>query len=393
MAKASSQLQKAEENIQFYLAGFSPFTRFFYLSLILIVFIAIAILPFCYVNVITRTEGIIRPAQERTIIRSLISGTVAGVYCKDGIQVQKGDTLVVFRNESFASRHKQLQNLMLKCRNMIHDLNLLTHANLIQDTNLVQQLQTSLYQSQYLSYTDQLNEKTILTQKLRRDMNVYTPLVKEKVIAPNEYADIHFQFAQAVSVFQSQISRQISQWETDLALQKKQLIDYEMEIQNLQESMQPYVLVAPVTGTILMQDPLYVGASVIAAAEICAISPEQNLIVECWLPPANMVTISMNQPITYSLPELRNQMRTKLDGRVTDIAQDYTLINNKPMFRIKCSLKQTKIQLKNGFTYQLGKGVLLETRFFLARKNCWQLLYQQLYDWFNPAAFAKSDAV
>lgn len=390
MAKTFSQWQEAEENIQFYLAGFSPRTRFFYLSLILIVFIAIAILPFCYVNVITRTEGIIRPAQERTIIRSLISGTVAAVYCKDGMQVKKGDTLIILRNEAFNGRNKQLQNLLLKCRDKIHDLNLLTRENLIQDTTLLQQLQTSLYQSQYLFYTDQLNEKNIVTKKLRKDLNVYTPLVKEKVISLNEYADINFQFAQAVSVFQSKISQQISQWETDLELQKKQLIDYETEIQNLQESLQPFILVAPVTGTVLMQDPLYVGSSVISAAEVCAISPDQNLIVECWLPPTNIVTLYLNQPITYSVPELRNQMRTKLEGRVTDIAQDYTLINNKPMFRIKCSLRQTKIQLQNGFTYQLGKGVLLETRFFLARKSCWQLIYQQLYDWFNPAAFSKS---
>lgn len=392
MIDTGSDFQKVDSNIQFYLAGFSPFTRFFYLSLIFLVLLAIAMLPFCYVNVITRTEGIIRPEQERVVIKSLVSATVAAVYGTDGKQVQKGDTLFVFRNETYTARIVHIQYLIQQCTKMIHDLNLLTRADLMNDSALVTPLETSLYQSQYRYYADQLQEKNLLTRKLQKDLHLYSPLAKDKVIAPNEYADISFQFAQAVSVFQLQMSRQISQWETELSIQKKQLTEYETELKNLQESLQPYVLLAPVSGTILMQDPIYAGTAVMLATELCSISPEQNLIVECWLPPSHIITLYPNQSVTYTLPELRNQMQTTLTGNITDIAKDYTLMNNKPVFRVKCSLAKTNIQLQNGFMYPLKKGLLLETRFYLARKNCWQLLYQQLYDWFNPATLAKSTA-
>jgi multidrug resistance efflux pump len=390
MIEQEGNFTPTEKSIEVYLASFSPFTRIFYLSLILIVLVGVAMLPFCYVNVITRTEGIIRPFQERTVVRSLMSATIQSVCCKDGSPVKKGDTLIVFQQLNYVGQKNYLTQKIENSTKLIHDLTLLTQPGLWQDSTITDRLQTSIYRSQYLHFYDQLQEKNILSKKLQKDMRLYDPLVRDKVIAPNEFADIRFQLLQASAVFQSQISRQISQWETELIEQQKQLADFQTEKRNLFVNAQSYIIKAPITGTVLMQEPLYAGSSVLPSGELLSISPEKDLIVECWMPPADMVTIYCGQTITYSIPEIRNQMSTRLQGTVISIAEDYTLINNKPMFKIRCSLDQTKVQLQNGFSYFLGRGLLLETRFILARKSYWELMYQQLYDWFNPATLTKS---
>jgi len=390
MSVQDQDFVSAEKSIQFYLAGFSPFTRIFYLSLMLIVLFGLAMLPFCYVNVITRTEGIIRPFQERTVVRSLLSATIQSVHCKDGGLVKKGDTLIVFQQLNYTAQKKYISQKIENCTKLIHDLHLLTQQGLLQDSTISNRLQTSVYRAQYLHFYDQLQEKNILSKKLQKDIHLYDPLVRDKVIAPNEFADIRFQLLQASAVFQSQISRQISQWETELIEQQKQLIEFQTEKRNLVVNAQSYIIKAPISGTVLMQEPLYAGGSVLPSGELLSISPEQDLIVECWMSPTDMVTIYHGQTITYSIPEIRNQMSTRLAGTVISIAEDYTLVNNKPMFKIRCSLDQKKVQLQNGFSYFLGRGLLLETRFILARKSYWELMYQQLYDWFNPATLTKS---
>lgn len=390
MIGQESEFIRAEKSIEVYLAGFPPFTRIFYLSLILIVLIGVAMLPFCYVNVITRTEGIIRPFQERTVVRSLMSATIQSVQCKDGSIVKRGDTLIVFQQLNYAGQQKYITQKIENCNELIHDLSLLTQSGLWQDSSIIDRLQTSVYRSQYLHFYDQLQEKNILSKKLQKDIHLYDPLVRDKVIAPNEFADIRFQLLQASAVFQSQISRQISQWETELIEQQKQLVEFQTEKRNLLVNAQSYIIKAPITGTVLMQEPLYAGGSVLPSGELLSISPEQDLIVECWMAPADMVTIYHGQIITYSIPEIRNQMSTRLEGTVISIAEDYTLVNNKPMFRVRCSLDQKKVKLQNGFSYSLGRGLLLETRFILARKSYWELMYQQLYDWFNPSTLTKS---
>ncbi|MBL0883913.1 MAG: HlyD family efflux transporter periplasmic adaptor subunit [Chitinophagaceae bacterium] len=390
MDKEKGQIVEANNSIQYYLAEFSPNAKFFYLSLIMIVLFGLAMLPFCYVNVIARTEGIIRPSQERTVVHSLMSAIIQSVHCKDGALVQKGDTLIVFQQLNYTVQKKYISQKIENCTKLIHDLNLLTQQGLWQDSTISNHLQTSVYRAQYLHFYDQLQEKNILSKKLQKDIYLYDPLVRDKVIAPNEFTDIRFQLLQASAVFQSQISRQISQWETELIEQQRQLAEFQTEKRNLLIQAKSYIIRAPITGTILMQKPLYAGSSVLPSGELLSISPEQDLIVECWMSPADMVTIYHGQTITYSIPEIRNQMSTKLEGTVISIAEDYTLVNNKPMFKIRCSLDQKNIQLQNGFSYSLGRGLLLETRFILARKSYWELMYQQLYDWFNPATLTKS---
>ncbi len=390
MDNETRQLPEANNSIQFYLAAFSSYTRLFYISLILIVLFGLAMLPFCYVNVITRTEGIIRPFQERTVVRSLMSATIQSVHCKDGDPVEKGDTLVVFQQLNHAAQKMYTSQKIENCIKLISDLKLLTQPEVWKDSTINNRLQTAVYRSQYLHFYDQLQEKNILSKKLQKDILLYDPLLREKVIAPNEFADMGFQLLQASAVFQSQISRQMSQWQQELIEQQKLLSEYETEKRNLLSNAQSYVVKAPITGTVLMQEPLYAGSSVLPSGELLSISPAQDLIVECWMSPSDMVTIYRGQTITYSIPEIRNQMSTTLQGKVISIAEDYTLVNNKPMFRIKCSLDQTRVRLQNGFSYPLGRGVLLETRFVLARKSYSELLYQQLYDWFNPATLSKS---
>lgn len=390
MDKEQAQLSKANNSIQFYLAEFSSYTSVFYLSLILIVLFGLAILPFCYVNVITRAEGIIRPFQERIVVRSLMNATIQSVHCKDGSTVKKGDTLILFQQLSYTAQKEYIRQKINNCTKLIGDLELLTQPDVWKDSTISNFLQTPVYRAQYQYFYDQLQEKDILSQKLQKDILLYDPLLREKVIAPNEFADIRFQLLQASAVFQLQISKQISQWQHELVEQKKLLVEYKNEHSHLLTNAASYIVKAPITGTVLMQEPLYAGTAVLPSRELLSISPAQDLIVECWISPSDRVTIYQGQTITYSIPEIRNQMSTTLQGKVISVAEDYTLVNNKPMFRVKCSLSQTRVQLQNGFSYVLGRGLLLETRFLLARKSYWELLYQQLYDWFNPATLSQS---
>ena len=390
MDKGKGPLPEANNSIQCYLAEFSPYSKVFYVSLILIVFFGLAMLPFCYVNVITRTEGIIRPFQERTVVRSLMSATIQSVHCEDGSTVKKGDTLILFQQLNYTAQKEYITQKINNCTKLINDLKLLTQPDVWKDSTINNRLQTAVYRSQYLHFYDQLQEKDILNKKLQKDILLYDPLLREKVIAPNEFADIRFQLLQASAVFQLQISKQISQWQQELIEQQKLLVAYKTENSNLLANAQSYIVKAPITGTVLMQEPLYTGAAVLPSGELLSISPAQDLIVECWISPSDRVTIYHGHTITYSIPEIRNQMSTTLEGKVISIAEDYTLVNNKPLFRVKCSLNQTRVQLQNGFSYVLGRGLLLETRFLLARKSCWELLYQQLYDWFNPGTLSQS---
>ncbi len=72
------------------------------------------------------------------------------------------------------------------------------------------------------------------------------------------------------------------------------------------------------------------------------------------------------------------------------IDNDFTLMDNKPVFKVRCQLDSTQLHLKNGFTGQIKKGLTVQARFIVARRSAWQLLFDKIDDWLNPASPVKS---
>jgi HlyD family secretion protein len=51
---------------------------------------------------------------------------------------------------------------------------------------------------------------------------------------------------------------------------------------------------------------------------------------------------------------------------------------------VKSSLDKDNLILKNGSVGKLKKGMTLTSRFFLTKRSAFQLLFDEVEDWFNP---------
>jgi hypothetical protein len=78
-----------------------------------------------------------------------------------------------------------------------------------------------------------------------------------------------------------------------------------------------------------------------------------------------------------------------LKGRVIFIDNDYTVEGNEPVFKVRCSFDSRPFHLKNGFSAVLKKGMSFQSRFIIGRRSLWQLMFDKLDDWLNPAASPK----
>jgi HlyD family secretion protein len=73
-------------------------------------------------------------------------------------------------------------------------------------------------------------------------------------------------------------------------------------------------------------------------------------------------------------------------GRVSEIPEDFTLIDGQPVFRVRTTLDQDALTLKNGVRGRLRKGMTLRARFLVTERTLLQLLRDDLNDWLNPVA-------
>lgn len=97
--------------------------------------------------------------------------------------------------------------------------------------------------------------------------------------------------------------------------------------------------------------------------------------------------IKKGQTVLFRIDAFNYNEWGMIKGKVADIAHDFTMMNDHPVFKVKCSLLQRKLQLKNGHSVYLTKGLGLHSEFTIARISLYQLIYDKADDWLNPKNF------
>ena len=72
-------------------------------------------------------------------------------------------------------------------------------------------------------------------------------------------------------------------------------------------------------------------------------------------------------------------------GTISDISNDVILVEGEPVFKVTSTLDQDFLVLQNGYKGRLKKGMTLNARFVLTERSLWQLLYDKVDNWLNPA--------
>ena len=106
--------------------------------------------------------------------------------------------------------------------------------------------------------------------------------------------------------------------------------------------------------------------------------------MECFIPPVDIGLLKTGNEVSFHVDAYNYKQWGIIDGVVIEIGDDMELINSNPMFKVICRLNQKTLSLKNGFEGQLKKGMTLTTKFKIAERSLFDLLYDKTDDWLNP---------
>jgi membrane fusion protein, peptide pheromone/bacteriocin exporter len=99
--------------------------------------------------------------------------------------------------------------------------------------------------------------------------------------------------------------------------------------------------------------------------------------------------LKTGMPVSFQIDAFNYNEWGMIEGSITDIAKDFVIVNERMIFKVRCRLNQTSLQLKNGYTANLKKGLTLRARFMVAKRSLYQLLYDKADDWLNPKMVEK----
>ena len=354
-----------------------------YLSILIVLIAALLSLPFLFTTVSIRASGIIRPLMERTEIRTAMAGLIDTIYQKEGAFVQKGSLLFRLKDQISGSKLFVNKLRIRQLKQFIADLQLLTLANTYNDS-LLFQLTTPLYKEQARRFSHQIQEQQASLKKANRDLEISELLFRDKVISPKEFFDTRILQEKTLANYHAFIRDQKTQWEADLARYRLELLQYQDQQAGIGAEAARYEIRAPVKGIIQGINNRFTGGWVNANETICLISPEDQLIAECFIPSRDIGQIRIRQPVHFQIDAFNFHYFGTVSGKVMTIDNDYTIADNKPLIKVRCSFNTYQLRSAGGLKAELRKGLTLQARFVIGTRSLWQWILNNANDWLDP---------
>ena len=361
-----------------YIGSISLHCKKLYILILIIVFLLLFSLPFIKVNLYVKSSGIIRPGTEKTPVHSLISGKVTSVNFSESDRLKEGEIMVTLDRHSKEFELEQLNSLSGQIMTEIHDL-----ENLLSDHQ--SQMFSVKYKLEYMTFFQQSARLSEKLTKAAREKIRNESLFIEKLISEKEFDDLSFNVDQHRQELNHFIYTKKNQWQNELAELQFRHKQYIGQINCLSEELKHCEICTPVSGIIEYLSPIHPGSNIQQGQQLAIISPDTDILGEMYVKPSDIGLIHLNQPVQMIIDAFDYREWGTISAAITEISDDFLIINGQPVFRIRCNLEQVSLQLKNGYTGSLKKGMTFHALCLVNRKSGWQIITAKMNDWLNPA--------
>jgi len=371
-----------ENTVECYHAQISTKSKAIYgllLGMILLVFVS---LPLVYVDISSQSRGVIRSPYENTTVQSALYGEVISYRLEENKTVMVGDTLLVLNADKLTEQIRLANSKLHENKNFIADIGLLLNKKYVQ-------VNTPKYQSEYNRYRSKTTELQVSVTYLKKELDTDKSLVDKKVISNFEYLQTKNNYDKAVEQLGNAQQEYLTTWQseqTNLSIQNQEL---ESNIKQIEKEKRQYVILAPMSGTLIQVAGFQSGNFITPGQNLAFISTNNILLAECYISPSDIGYIQQNQQVTFQFDAFNYRDWGMVNGTVTQVLHDVVLIDQRPMFRVRCALDKNSLNLKNGYQGNIQKGLTFTARFQLNRRSLWQLLFDKVDNWLNPKLLAQ----
>lgn len=357
---------------------YSKRSRRIYWTVALFLLAVLVALPLIKVNVYATARGMIKPDQERLMLRANTSGQVVMSQFSPNITVAKGDTLLRLTQPILQEKQRLLILQMDEHQEFLNDLEQL--LNIKKEP----ELKTPTYQKQWSVYLAMKNELLLKRNKLKHDWDRAQSLFNSAIIPKVEWEQVQHAYQLAQAAVQQYVQQTLARWENDARKYADEKQQLSSSWEQLNQQQQAAVVCAPADGTLLLREGIALNSWVQAGQVLGELSPAGKLIVEAYAPSHKIGQVNEQTAARFQIDAYNYRQWGMATGRVVDKGKDVEFIDNTPLFKVRCSLDQTHLQLTNGVEGKLQKGLGLTVLLYQNRRSLFDLLFDDVNDWMNP---------
>lgn len=350
---------------------------YLYCLLLALVVGVIVALPLVHVDISSRSVGVVRQKENNTPMATIVSGRVMSSKIINNEKVSEGDTILLLDKSSVQAQTNEQRQLLRDIDAQIADLEILCNGR--NGT-----LKTQLYRQELATYEHKTKSLETQNAQYKREYERSRQAYNEGLLSEKDYVLSSDQYQDGVRNLDLQRGQQMSTWQSTLRQLREQRQNLSGELQRTTRDFDNYALTAPTTGTLVCENSIQKGAYVNAGQTLCVISPDDSLIVECYVSPSDIGFLHLGQDVKLQYSAFNYNQWGMGHGSIIDIDKNLTTQGETPCFVVRCKMNERSLFLKNGYEARIKKGMFVTAHFQLTRRTLWQLLWDKVDDWFNP---------
>lgn len=354
-----------------------------YLILVMLTAVALLLTVQLRFDVVVALQGTVRPVREKAAVRIAVSGNIDSIFFKEGDPVRNGQLLASLQDRVVHTSINRIKMEESMKRQRLEDLRRMILC-LEQRVGIKPIFKLNRSKAEWRQFEKLMTSFAADTVYAAAESRRALLLYNEKVIAAAE--------AEGKKAVQLRLHYQM------LALRQEKLTTWNNEIElllqnqlNMDESgaqlvveMDRRKIIAPVTGNIQGIKEHYASERVQEGDLFCEITPDVALEIESFTEANNIAFLQKAQQVQIKVPAFHLHHFGLLHGEIQTIDNDIQLLNNRPVIRVTCSIRDPVMQMPNGFKAMVRKGMVVEVRVVLAKRTIGQLLFDKLSNWVDP---------
>lgn len=391
MQRRLYSFDEVEGGVEQYLQRTGRRSQAVYLAVLFLIIGVLASLPFLRVAVSVPGSGVIRPMTERHDVRSATAGMVREVKVGVGDYVREGDPLFVLASTTTHDEAALVTSRIREREQVVADLRTLT-APEGSDWDRVA-IATEELRREWSQAVSEQAEANLRIDQARADLHRTRILAGDSLIPRSEMESAEFRLQQLEAELSLLTDRQQARWQTRLAGVLQELADLRVRSQRLEEQLARHMVIAPVAGTIEEITSLSPGSFVQTGERVAVISPDSDLFAELFVSPRDVGLLRPGMPIRIHVDAFNYRDWGHVAGTIEEVSNDFHLVGQQPMFRVRAAMGSDFLELRNGFRGDFRKGMTLQARFVVADRTLLQLLRDNVQDWLTPSTTASAQVV
>lgn len=293
------------------------------------------------------------------------------------MRVQKGDTLLWLNCEKLNGQILHMEQVIDENNAYLRDISRMLGYK-------YDAIETGLFRTAHAQYRQKLTELDLNIRSQRKLYDRAKTLFDNEVIPVAEMEEKQFALDKTEEERKNFVKTARNEWENMAVGYRLENKKYEGEITTLKNEKKNYAVLAPETGHIANYTGVKAGSFVTTGQSVAVISPDGHILAEHLVSPKDIGYLEINMPVILQVDAYNYNQWGLATGRVIEISNEVYVVDNQPFFKVRSSLDQSFLALKNGYRGELKKGLTVTARFRVTKRTLAQLLFDKTDNWLNP---------